>query len=107
LQQLLARLGGDCAPEDLKTLLCPIFATDKAQQEQFYRAFDTCFELFRSSSSNAPDDRKAENIIPITETTVPTQAKEWPYVLAGVLLTALIVILSQRRTSPRHRAKYL
>jgi len=94
LQQLLSKLGDDCAPEDLKTLLCPIFATDKAQQEQFYNAFDACFELFRSSPTNAPKDKKAEYIIPITETAVPTEAKVWPYVLAGVLLTALILILS-------------
>jgi outer membrane protein OmpA-like peptidoglycan-associated protein/ABC-type nitrate/sulfonate/bicarbonate transport system substrate-binding protein/ABC-type amino acid transport system permease subunit len=63
LQQLLARLGGQCAPADLKTLLCPIFATSKKEQQLFYRAFDTFFELFRleQSADESPQVQQARS----------------------------------------------
>lgn len=61
LQQLLNKITGDCAPSDLKTLLCPLFATNKSQQEHFHRAFDSHFDLFwpsfvDKSSGNGEDD---------------------------------------------------
>lgn len=49
LQQLLNRVGGQCAPQDLKTILCPIFATGEEEQELFYRAFDAHFEIFQAA----------------------------------------------------------
>jgi len=44
LQALLNNLGPDCKPGELKYLLCPIFATNAKQQNQFYRAFDSFFK---------------------------------------------------------------
>lgn len=38
LQELLNKVSGHCAPSDLKTILCPIFATDERQQVHFYSA---------------------------------------------------------------------
>src|SRR4051812_43634036 len=49
LQTLLDKIDGQCAPIDLRTLLCPIFATSRNQQEQFYRIFDSYFDLFESA----------------------------------------------------------
>src|SRR2546423_5627929 len=49
LQALLDKIDGLCAPEELRTLLCPIFAASKSQQEQFYRIFDSYFDLFESA----------------------------------------------------------
>ena len=37
---LLDRLDGQCHFQDLRTLLCPIFATAREEQESFYRVFD-------------------------------------------------------------------
>lgn len=52
LQQLLNKIRGHCGPRELRTLLCPIFATNKLQQENFYRAFDSYFELFQISDED-------------------------------------------------------
>jgi WD40 repeat protein len=54
LQQLLATLGGRCGPQDLKTLLCPLFATNEKEQALFYRAFDSYFELFQVADEPEP-----------------------------------------------------
>jgi hypothetical protein len=46
LYELLDRVGHTVAPERLKTLLCPIFATSREQQELFYTTFEQCFAVF-------------------------------------------------------------
>src|SRR5262245_37887013 len=46
LQRLLATLGGRCAPQDLKTLLCPVFATNEKEKALFHHVFDSYFVLF-------------------------------------------------------------
>lgn len=53
LQELLDRISGECTPANLKTLLCPILATNKNQQELFYRAFDDYFTLFQPPAGEA------------------------------------------------------
>src|SRR6185295_16451146 len=43
VQELLSLAAVDArhvGPADLKTVLCPVFATNRAQQEAFYRVFD-------------------------------------------------------------------
>ena len=49
LQELLERM--DCRPQDLKTVLCPLFATNATQQAIFYRVFD---EVFSPLTAAAP-----------------------------------------------------
>jgi hypothetical protein len=39
LQLLLSRICGQCSPEDLKSLICPLFAVNEKQQEAFYPEF--------------------------------------------------------------------
>jgi hypothetical protein len=41
MQELLDRI--ECEPKDLKTVLCPLFATNVTQQAVFYRVFDEVF----------------------------------------------------------------
>src|SRR5437867_11549687 len=63
LQQLLTRVGDQCAPSDLKTTLCPIFASSAEQQAAFYAAFDAHFELFLPAGrrvSTEPVEEAAE-----------------------------------------------
>ncbi len=45
LQKLLSRVGPECRPHELKTLLCPIFATDEREQTRFYEEFDEFFDF--------------------------------------------------------------
>ena len=45
LQQILPGVYGQCSPEDLKLLLCPLFATNEKEQEAFYNAFDSFLPL--------------------------------------------------------------
>ena len=52
LQALLSRLGDQCSPADLKTLLCPLFATSAQQQQIFYRAFDACYPSLRAEDDD-------------------------------------------------------
>src|SRR6266849_3155855 len=64
LQELLSKASGDFAPQDLKTILCPILATSKAEQEQFHRAFDSYFGLFQSASAPVtPGEQLEENVL--------------------------------------------
>jgi hypothetical protein len=102
LQELLNKVGGDCAPADLKTLLCPILATNKIQQEQFYAAFDSYFDLFQTASAPSASSSRVEEDIPIiTDKPQPAGTRKALYVLAGALLLALAlglaVFVRQRR----------
>lgn len=94
LQKVLAAVGGDCTPEELRTLLCPILATDKKQQEFFYSAFDAYLGLIQSDAPDAPAARHPapNRARPKSE---PLLARRWPYVLAGVLLAVAVFFISQ------------
>ncbi len=112
LQELLDKVGDLCAPEDLKTLLCPIFATTRAQQEQFYRAFDTHFALFEpglqtGASAPAPLRVRPKEVRRVEPRALPSAPpgfnKKWLYILAPVLLLAMIigiVLIERRKTQP-------
>ncbi|MGH9844041.1 MAG: SUMF1/EgtB/PvdO family nonheme iron enzyme, partial [Blastocatellia bacterium] len=54
LQQLLPRVAGQCAPSQLKTLLGPLFATSRQQQQEFYRAFEEYFAIFQPEEAGPP-----------------------------------------------------
>lgn len=92
LQKVLRKVSGNCSPEDLKTLLCPIFSTNKRQQEFFYSAFDSYFGLADQSISptkiittlpKATSRRERE----------PVWARRWPYILIAFLITVIIAAL--------------
>ena len=94
LQELLNRVSGHCAPADLKTILCPIFASNERQQSQFYSAFDSYFDF-----SLPIDEDKAvetENELPAVSFTMPTPmaARRWPYLLGASLIVALALALA-------------
>src|SRR6266478_161212 len=92
LQKVLSTVGGNGSPDDLKTLLCPLFATNKKQQEFFYSAFDSYFGLGPSLSSD-----RAVTTLPDRELAKVGKesilAQRWPYILVGVLLTAIIAVV--------------
>lgn len=93
LQKLLNKISGNCAPDDLKTLLCPIFATDKTQQDRFYLAFDSYFGLFQSTSQKKAAISGAIEWHPtVLGGCEPLAARKWPYVLAGAAVVLLILV---------------
>lgn len=90
LQQLLRKIEGRCAPQDLKTLLCPIFATDPTEQALFYRAFDTYFEVFQDDAGT----KKAAGLSADGSHRgwIPIRARLKRYRLVFVIVGGLIVI---------------
>jgi hypothetical protein len=93
LQRLLDKVSGHCSPQDLKTLLCPLFATDKKQQEFFYRAFDEYLELSRVEEPASAIQEAAAPQTKQEPEKEPFWAQPWPYVALGMLL-ALVIALS-------------
>lgn len=120
LQELLDKVGASCAPEDLKTLLAPIFATSRSQQEQFYRAFDSYFSLFEpatlkqapaartaAATTSALQVRPKEMRRPEPQASPAVFQKKWLYIVAPVVVLALvlgIVLLSRRNAEPNQNA---
>jgi hypothetical protein len=89
LQKVLSKVSGNCSPADLKTLLCPIFATNQKQQEFFYSAFDSYFGLGQSLEVSSKGGTTLLNRQPSKVEKEPILAQRWPYVLVGILLTAI------------------
>src|SRR5205085_6619959 len=92
LQALLDKIDGLCAPEGLRTLLCPIFAASKSQQEQFYIIFDSYFDLFHKADelteTNEAIEGEEQQAAPLLKS--GAQMK-WLYVLAPVAVAAIII----------------
>ena len=94
LQQLLERVGTRCAPHELRTLLCPIFATNRNQQEQFYRVFDSYFDFFQSGDE--PGETTHEEL-PEAQTLAQAakpqpSRRRWLYVATPVALALLVIV---------------
>jgi formylglycine-generating enzyme required for sulfatase activity len=92
LQELLNKTGAGCSPQDLKTLLCPIFATNQIQQEQFYRTFDEYYSLFHRAPSEADAASKAQSgeIALQHPVASPVRLHVWLYILGAALLLLLV-----------------
>jgi formylglycine-generating enzyme required for sulfatase activity len=96
LQVLLNKLDPDCKPEELKYLLCPVFAVSEKQQNQFYRAFDSFFKplyVEAKKESKPGAAKKAETSESVEEQTAPPK---WQYILLGFLLLVNIVLVVYR-----------
>lgn len=102
LQQLLNQVSQDCAPSDLKTLLCPLLATNQIQQEQFHEAFDSYFALFKPTSVKPETGQRPHGGIP--DTTAPPKpigADKGVDVLLRPWLLLLIIGLAVFMMPPR------
>lgn len=93
LQTLLEKIGSQCAPDELRTLLCPIFATSRSQQDQFYRIFDSYFDLFEKATepTETGETVEAEKAAPLLQR--PPRRK-WPYIFAPVAAVIAISIVA-------------
>lgn len=102
LQQLLTRMAGECSPQDLRTLLCPIFATNREQQEAFYRAFDSYFDLFLAApAAAAPISAVMRAGEAPQRMRSPLVQRRWPYLWAAGLLAILFFFLALLITRKR------
>lgn len=88
LYTLLDELG-EYHPQQLKTLLCPIFATNKDQQQQFYTAFDQFFSHWQKIAIKPQiDTEEAQETIFSKNQATP----RWQWLLA-LLLWLLLAVL--------------
>src|SRR5262249_49867747 len=99
LQLLLTRLAGECAPEDLKTLLCPLFATSRDEQMRFHGAFDSYFELFKlASASTAKDSQSREAAASFDEAAISPRRSNRSasiQVAVAILIIAAIILAAR------------
>src|SRR5438128_10547340 len=93
LQTLLDKIDGHCAPVELRTLLCPIFATSRNQQEQFYRIFDSYFDLFESAPEITETGEAIEEAEAAPLLKSPPRRK-WPYVLLPLAAAIVIIVIA-------------
>ncbi len=106
LHTVLNTLGADCPPAQLKSLLCPIFATNAKQQKEFYRAFESYFKAFEPEhaekvilSPSTPLGIDSVEGLPAEQETAqkppePLGARKLPYFLVGTLLVLLIALFA-------------
>jgi competence protein ComEC len=96
-------LWGDYEPEDLKTILCPLFASNKEEQRRFYQLFDGYLSYEESASrqpgrhKNKPppiDDRRPRRSW--QKTALPLTA----ILLAAITLPLLLWIYRTYRVKP-------
>lgn len=95
VQTLVGRLGPDCSPADIETVLCPVFATNKEQQEGFYRAFEEYWPIF-------VPPRVPKPLLVAQEPHLPKQ-RRWPYIVTATLalVAAGAGIVWWRESRPR------
>lgn len=87
VQELLNRIAEDCPPENLKTLLCPLFATTKSQQEQFYKDFDSYVQLIAPEPPEPEVEKKS------------LWRNKWILILLIISLAAVAFLLTPERAT--------
>jgi hypothetical protein len=90
LYALLARIGGECEPRALRTLLCPIFATSRETQEQFFRVFDQQYQLFALKQPDKQDETAAGDSPALLAGTPPSFSLR-RFLFGAALLTIIVV----------------
>jgi hypothetical protein len=95
LQSLLPRICGSCFPEDLVSLLCPLFATNEKQQETFYAAFESHLPML--SVRTQPIAHEQFPLVRKPETDAPPsrdKPAKWPYVSVVAVVFALLISIA-------------
>ena len=92
LQRLLSRIGPECKPYELKTLLCPIFATDEREQKNFYEEFEKYFEYESSVEDEGPVERFDSEAVPEEKRESPEKRKRIALIV-GVTLFLIVLAL--------------
>lgn len=102
LHRVLNLIETGSTPSDLKTFICPIFATSKAEQEQFYQAFDSFFTIFHTTVTQ-PDLNESAGSAVVTDArqAKPLVARKWPYAVAATVVLAIIFLIAAYTTRER------
>jgi tetratricopeptide (TPR) repeat protein len=91
LRALLNRVGVDCEPWELPTLICPLFATSAEQQEFFYRAFDSFHPVLVADGRDATKIEEADQEVESEHN--PTVLRRWLYITAGIVALLIVVAI--------------
>ncbi|MDX2031517.1 MAG: PKD domain-containing protein [Blastocatellia bacterium] len=94
LQKLLHSLPCDCPLLELKTLLCPILASNEKEQEIFYRVFDVYLGPSVSSPEDSADTQNSSEV-DFEKRNAPNVKRRWKlqhtiFLLAGLVLVGAI-----------------
>lgn len=94
VQRLFEMIGDDVAPENLKTLLCPLFAANENQQELFYRDFDNYITYLQTSTRKTGGGTGgAEGETDPTRIKKPSRLSRSALITLGVFVLALSATL--------------
>ncbi|MCB0598881.1 MAG: hypothetical protein KDD28_32720, partial [Phaeodactylibacter sp.] len=107
LQELLRKLPEDSPPERLKTLLAPIFSTNKQEQAYFYELFDKAWARVQAAQRQeqkqpAPPDKAARwlnallGILAVLAIFLAATLKQYLFPLNPVVLEPLTYQLTAR-----------
>jgi hypothetical protein len=103
MQELLDRM--ECRPQDLKIVLCPLFATNPAQQVIFYRVFDEVFPLLAFETPAPAQEAAAQELNPAGSAAAGSGKPRRPrysvwLIVAGIVAISLVYWLFYRPVSP-------
>jgi hypothetical protein len=90
MMTVLERLGRESSPAQLKTMLCPIFATTAERQARFYQEFDRFYPLFQEQRASS-----RMGAVPEEASAPATQRRPWNRQVAwmsGAALAASLVV---------------
>lgn len=97
VRAVLHRFGADATPEDLKRLLCPLFAVNAKQQDTFNRLWDETFKPAPLPDEIAEPEREK----PAEPDTPPAlETRESVYIFAAVLWIVFILLAGYRFFPP-------
>lgn len=109
MQELLDLIA--CEPQDLKTVLCPLFATNATQQAIFYRVFDEVFPLLAADTPSPAQLAAAQALHP-TGVTTPARKQERPHprylkwlLIFGLLVAGALLYSSFHRSTPASKVE--
>src|SRR6185369_8437155 len=93
LQKLLSRIGPECKPYELKTILCPIFATDEREQTRFYEEFERYFDYESSIESGSESVEAVALEADAEEKRQSPEKRKRIALIVGVTLFAIVLAL--------------
>jgi hypothetical protein len=109
LQRLLETVGRQCDLRDLKTLLCPIFATSVKQQKLFYETYDRYFDALLSPPRTVDVRGLSEQPGEAVETRKPSRARtpekvkpqqKWPYTATFTVVFLVVGLFAWWKLRP-------
>ena len=92
LQQLISKLPEDIKPEEMKTLLCPLFAKSKQDQAYFYELFDQSLNRVKAKNWEPKDEEAFSKVEDVNKW------EKWLKLIGGLLLLSFAAFIYLRST---------